>query len=132
MNHTVLIIDDEEDIIDILSLHLQSCGWNTVSAGPDVDVPALLRSENCFLLITDVAMPGKNGYEVIEEARRADPQIQTAVMTGFGYDANHTLVRLKKEHNCPIIFKPFNLQSGDIDRTVRKLWDTYQQNYSEE
>ena len=62
------------------------------------------------LLISDIRMPDKNGYEVFSAARRLIPGIPAILMTGFGYDPHHSIVRASQEGLQCVLFKPFQLE----------------------
>ena len=54
-------------------------------------------------------MPCKNGYEVFAAARTASPTCPVILITGFGYDPNHAIVKASKEGLNGVLFKPFKL-----------------------
>jgi len=62
------------------------------------------------LLVSDIRMPDKNGYEVFSAARRLSPGIPAILMTGFGYDPHHSIVRASQEGLQCVLFKPFQLE----------------------
>jgi len=62
------------------------------------------------VLISDIRMPDKNGYEVFSAARRLCPGIPTILMTGFGYDPHHSIVRASQEGLQCVLFKPFEVE----------------------
>lgn len=70
---TVLIVDDEYLVADILSLALEDEGYLTVKAGNGAKALEILARERPELIITDYMMPGMNGIELAEAVRR-NPQ----------------------------------------------------------
>jgi DNA-binding NtrC family response regulator len=54
-------------------------------------------------------MPDRNGYEVFRTARNAAPDMGIILMTGFGYDPNHSIVRSSEEGLEACLFKPFRV-----------------------
>ncbi|MBX3357550.1 MAG: response regulator [Phycisphaeraceae bacterium] len=70
------------------------------------------------LVISDIKMPDHNGYEVFAAARRADADVPVILMTGFGYDPHHSIVRASQEGLQCVLFKPF--QAERLIEEVRK------------
>lgn len=125
INRKILIVDDEPDILDILSFHLSSFGWEiTISQNP-ADALQILKKQTFFLIITDIAMPGMDGYELIKKLDKMKCTSEIALMTGFGYNPKHTLVKINKKHKYPLFFKPFELTKTIIKDTVQELYEKY-------
>lgn len=72
------------------------------------------------LLVSDIMMPEANGYEVFSAAREAMPNIAVILMTGFGYDPNHSIVRASQEGLQSVLFKPFQVEQL-VDAVKRAL-----------
>ena len=66
---TILIVDDEYLIADILSYALEDEGYLTVTAGSGQRALAIIEREQPQLIITDYMMPGMNGIEFAEAVR---------------------------------------------------------------
>lgn len=62
------------------------------------------------LIISDIQMPDRNGYEVFAAARRHCPGAPVILMTGFGYDPHHSIVRASQEGLSGVLFKPFEIE----------------------
>jgi len=82
---TVLIVDDEPDILESLKLLIDSelpeVRVLTASSGPNA--LQLLRSGGVRLIISDYRMPGMDGFEFISQARKIQPGIPTIMMTAY-------------------------------------------------
>lgn len=124
-NKRILLVDDEEDILDILTIHLEGLGWNVDSITSPAKALSQLQQREYFLLITDIAMPEMSGDELIEVVAKEFPRISLAIMTGFGYDPSHNILKLNKKYECPIILKPFNFKDNIIENTIKSLWNRY-------
>jgi two-component system alkaline phosphatase synthesis response regulator PhoP len=70
MAKTILIIDDEQDIIDLLQFNLQAEGYQILSALEGETAIELAQKKQPDLIILDIMLPGKDGYEVIRELRQ--------------------------------------------------------------
>jgi len=105
----VLIADDEELIRRTLGDVLTSCGCDVDLACNGPEALHLLEKGHYDLVISDIKMPGADGYEVCEVARHASPDVKVILMTAFGYDPNHTIVRAGRDGVAAIVLKPFRV-----------------------
>ena len=81
---TLLLVDDEELVRAGTAEMLADLGYDVVQASSGADCLGLLRSgTEPDLLITDYLMPGINGVELIQEARRLVPGLKVALITGY-------------------------------------------------
>ena len=65
------------------------------------------RGEVFDLVISDIKMPDRNGYEVYRMAKSINASTPVVLMTGFGYDPHHCIVRASQEGLQSFLFKPF-------------------------
>lgn len=65
----VLIVEDDEDISMVEEAYLESAGFQTVTIGNGGEVSGLLEKEAFDLILLDLMLPGKSGYEVCREIR---------------------------------------------------------------
>ncbi len=92
MGKRILIVDDEQDILDLLRFNLENEGYETIIASDGLQALELAKNHP-DLIILDVMLPGKDGWEVMR-ALRQSPQTQ----------------------NIPVIF--LTAKSGEIDEVV--------------
>lgn len=76
----ILIAEDEKEIIGLLSLYLESEGFSVISAEDGQEAYELFNRESPDLLIADIMMPKKNGYDLIREIRKTS-QIPIIVLS---------------------------------------------------
>jgi CheY-like chemotaxis protein len=69
MGKKVLVADDEEVIRKFLSIHLVKCGYDVIEAVDGEEALEQLGKEDFDLLICDIIMPKKDGWQVLEEMR---------------------------------------------------------------
>lgn len=69
----ILVVDDEADLVDMISLKLESLNFRTMKAYDGVDAWEKIKAEKPDLMILDVMMPRKDGYELCREIKK-DPQ----------------------------------------------------------
>lgn len=65
----VLIVEDDEDISMVEEAYLESAGFRTVTVSDGAEVSRLLQRESFDLILLDLMLPGKSGYEICREIR---------------------------------------------------------------
>ena len=70
MKKRILIVDDEQDILDLLQHNLETEGYEIVTALNGDSALELVESQPLDLVILDIMLPGKDGWEVLREIRR--------------------------------------------------------------
>lgn len=115
---TILIVDDEQDTLDFLSYVLPKRNYNVITVDNGFDALQTIREQHVDLVLSDIAMPDMDGYELYSQIRNFDDAIPIVMMTGFGYDPNHVLVKAKKDGLHDIIFKPFEVD--DLIHMIKK------------
>ncbi len=68
-NRTVLIAEDDEDIIQVLRLYLKNEGYRVLSATDGASALELVRTHKIDIGIFDILMPKMNGYELVQKVR---------------------------------------------------------------
>jgi len=107
----VLIADDNKKIRKIIGEVLRHRGCETVVVSDGAEAIAELEAGAQFdLVISDIQMPDRNGYEVFSCARKYCPEVPVILMTGFGYDPHHSIVRASQDGLQSVLFKPFEIQ----------------------
>ncbi|MFZ3177169.1 MAG: response regulator, partial [Methylovirgula sp.] len=85
---TVLVVEDDPDVRTYSAEILRDLGYRVREAGNAKTALETLRESNDFaLLFSDVGLPGMNGTELAEEARRLRPQLKILLTTGYAQDA---------------------------------------------
>ena len=76
---TILIADDEPDILEILNFNLQAEGYDVISATTGNEAVKLAKMHKPDLIILDVMMPGKTGFEVCK-ILRSDNEFENTII----------------------------------------------------
>ncbi len=106
----VLVADDEKLIRQTIRDVLVPFGCQVVEASDGAEARQQVQ-RGCFdLVISDIKMPGASGYEVFATARRCCPRTAVILITGFGYDPNHSIVRANREGLASVLMKPFKVK----------------------
>jgi two-component system alkaline phosphatase synthesis response regulator PhoP/two-component system response regulator VicR len=75
MKKTVLVVDDQPHIVRLIQVNLEKEGLQVSTAGDGVEGMAKVRQVKPDLVILDVIMPRKDGFEVLREMK-ADPELE--------------------------------------------------------
>ena len=106
----ILVADDEDIIRETIADVLSRNGVLTATARDGDEAVELIRSQSFDLVLSDIKMPHRNGYEVFAVTRQVNSQCPVILITGFGYDPNHSIVRASKEGLAGVLFKPFKVE----------------------
>jgi CheY-like chemotaxis protein len=81
---TVLVVDDEPAVRTLSAEVLREAGYNVIEAGDGLAGLSLLESNlHVDVLVTDIGMPGMNGREMADRARRTRPELRVLYITGY-------------------------------------------------
>ena len=119
MTRTVLVVDDERDVLFLLKLILETHGYRALLAsGAEAALRLLEQSElTVDLLLTDVTMPGMDGTELAKVSRRIRPDLPILFMSGF---VDTEAIRLKIwDDAVRCLSKPFT--EGLFIENIREL-----------
>ena len=107
MKHTILIVDDEENIRLSLKGGLEDEGYNTLLAGCGEDAVRIIEKQDVDLILLDIWMPGKDGLQLLEELKNSGFAIPVIIMTGHG--SIETAIRATRLGALDFIEKPLDL-----------------------
>jgi PAS domain S-box-containing protein len=90
----VLLVDDEPDARELVTRVLQASGASVLSAGSGAEALALRQQQRPDVLISDIGMPGMDGYELIRRMREGDDpraeRIPAVALTAFARSEDRT------------------------------------------
>jgi CheY-like chemotaxis protein len=109
---SILVVDDEPGIRELLCLMLEAAGHNVVAAEDGIQAPKVLAAQHIQVVITDLLMPERDGLEFIAEIRKKFPSVKIIAMSGGGHIARDSYLRIAKNFGAHVLLeKPFS-QSG--------------------
>jgi two-component system response regulator PilR (NtrC family) len=103
----VLIVDDEPDLCELLSITLQRMDLTPRTAESVATARRLLKAERIDLCLTDMQLPDGNGLELVEWMQQHTPTVPVAVITAHGN--METAVRALKLGAFDFVSKPLDL-----------------------
>ena len=108
---TILVVDDEPDILRLVEAILGGQGYNVILAkGSESAIRIFERMpKKPDLILTDVVMPGMSGPMLVEHLLQLDPDIHVLFMSG--YDDRQVVQKYVVERGFALIAKPFTLQT---------------------
>ncbi len=113
VGRTVLIVDDNELVRKALEMTLRALGHRVLAATDGAAALEILRGpDNVDVLVTDYAMEGMNGVELIDEARSLRPDLPVMLVTGYA-DLTEDM------DDIVLLHKPF--QAADLVSNLHKL-----------
>jgi len=80
----ILLIDDEEGNVRVLSLSLKSDGYDVVTAHSGEEGINVFHKESPDIVLTDLKMPGMNGLEVLKQIKESKSETEVIIITGHG------------------------------------------------
>jgi DNA-binding NtrC family response regulator len=84
MRTRILLVDDEPSLLATLHRVVRDAGHEVLTASDGDQAISLLRSEDIDVCVTDLQLPLKNGFAVLEAARKCHPPVPVIVLTGHG------------------------------------------------
>ncbi len=109
---TILIIDDEKSILSFLKERLMDEGFNVLIATNGKEGMNLFNDNKVDLVITDIIMPDKDGFETIIELKRICPDIKIIAISGIGLGMIKACLKAAKFSGAEYAFaKPFETSS---------------------
>ena len=83
-NTKILLIDDEVDIVRVLSMSLKIDGYDVVTAYSGEEGLEVFDRESPNVVLTDIKMPGMDGLEVLKKIKELNPESEVIIITGHG------------------------------------------------
>ena len=111
---SILIVDDEADLLSVLKVLLASRGYNVISAGDGEEALARLESGGIDIVLLDMCLPNLGGLGVLKEAHRLLPDLPIVVFTAFPNE--HTGRQALALGARDYLIKP--AQFADIERVL--------------
>jgi signal transduction histidine kinase len=114
-NLSVLVVDDEPAVRTLLMDILDALGHRSVGYGSGEEALAGFRRGRFDLVLTDLGMPGMNGWQLCQSLRALDAGVTIAFVTGWGEEVD--LEHAGRAGADTVVAKPFSLE--DLERVAR-------------
>ena len=117
----VLLADDDPDIRREAHSLLGKVGCELDTARNGAEAASLAATIDYDVVMGDIRLPDMTGYDFFVRIRQLRPTTPIVLMTGFGYDPSHSLVKARQEGLRVVLYKPFRL-----DRLCEAVEDALQ------
>ncbi len=109
VNVSVLVVEDDAPLREALIDTLRAAGMPALAAADADQALRLLETEDIAFVISDVQMPGTNGYQLLTSIKRLRPDLPVILMTAYGTVAQ--AVAAMRDGATDYIVKPFDAQA---------------------
>ena len=89
----ILVVDDEAVVLDLVSEQLRANGFVSLTARNVEEALTAVAAEPPALVLSDVRMLPRDGYELLEDVRAAHPQVRVVLMSSFAPAGSHEAAR---------------------------------------
>jgi CheY-like chemotaxis protein len=119
----VLVADNDDSVRRSAHALIGRWGGIVETARDGQEALTMARLARYDAIVADVRLPDLSGYEVYRALREAQPSARVILMTGYGYDSGHSLVRARQEGLRHVLFKPFRVDqpAAELERTARRV-----------
>ncbi|NQT63303.1 MAG: response regulator [Candidatus Marinimicrobia bacterium] len=119
-HYSVLVMDDDESILDLLIFTLEDEGCEVFSAKNGIEGMALFKQQSIDLVVTDIIMPGREGIEIVREIKQFHPETKLIAMSGFDGIGQNDYLEYASVFGADQTFrKPFDIH--EFMASVREL-----------
>ncbi|MGZ0173558.1 MAG: response regulator [Planctomycetales bacterium] len=126
MNHKrVLVVDEDPEVHQLLRRF--GCDVETAHNGEECFL--LARSYHYDAVLSDIRLSDFKGYEVFNQLKQIDPHVPVILMTGYGYDPGHSIVKARQAGCKAVLFKPFRVDQliSDLEKAFASPADLAEQ-----
>lgn len=116
-NPTILVVEDEVMLRIVAAEVLSDAGFQVKQVGDGAAALEILEAcEGIVLVLSDIKMPGLNGYQLVEAGMSLKPHLKFLLMTGYSQDP---LPPLLSKAGVQVLYKPFDFEAlPSIVRTM--------------
>jgi len=118
-HETILVVDDEAVLLKLITQVLSGQGYNIIAVDSAAQALVELDKNQIDLIISDVIMPGMDGYQLASAVREKYPEIKIQLASGFADDRGNKDIDSDLKNS--ILQKPYNLKK--LLKRVRELLD---------
>lgn len=116
----ILVVDNEEAVRDQAHAALGQIGCEVETAHNGEEALLMARTFHYDVVIVDIRLPDMSGYECFVALRNINEHLPVILMTGFGYDPGHSIVKARQAGLKSALYKPFRLDQllTELERAI--------------
>ncbi len=118
---TLLVVDDEQDVLDIMQGSLEGSGYKVFATSDSAVAMDIYRRifHEVALVVSDIVMPGMDGMELIKQIKAINPEVKILAVSGY---SRYVAEKGEIKEMDGFLQKPF--ESYNLLSTVRRILDT--------
>jgi len=105
----LLVVDNDDRVRRSAHTILGRLGCVVETARDGQEALTMARLSTYDVILVDIRLPDLSGYEIYHRLRQAQPRARVILMTAYGYDASHSIVKCRQEGLRHVLFKPFRV-----------------------
>jgi DNA-binding response OmpR family regulator len=85
MQQRILVVDDEPQIREMLSMYLSRHGYATATAGDSAETLRLVKDSKVDVVVLDIGLAEEDGLKLLEKLKSTQPTLRVIMLTGMGF-----------------------------------------------
>lgn len=85
MKQHILVVDDESQIRELLSLYLRKQGYDVSTASSSAETLSCLSTQPVNLVVLDIGLAQEDGLRLLEHLKASHPEVRVVMLTGMGF-----------------------------------------------
>ncbi len=120
-NKYILAVDDDPDIVTLIEQALRKHGFKASAfTNPPMALEHFTKNHNnCSLILSDIRMPGMNGYEFVTQVKKINPKVKIILMSAFEINDREFHNVLSDIKVDAFLQKPFHIQQ--LEEVIEKI-----------
>ncbi|MBA3314227.1 MAG: response regulator [Planctomycetota bacterium] len=116
----ILVVDSDESVRRAAHALLGRFGCEVETAHDGDEALLMARSFHYDAVLVDIRLPDMNGYDCFVKLREIHEHLEVILMTGFGYDPAHCIVKARQAGLRAVLYKPFRLDQllSEVEKAV--------------
>jgi DNA-binding response OmpR family regulator len=110
----ILVVDDEQEILNLFRRFLSRLGYDATVTDSWETALQKFADEVFDLIILDVHMPGKDGFQLAKEIKKAKPGQKILMITGLGAGDAYKYLSSTEVDVTELLYKPFSVQKLEL------------------
>ncbi len=118
----VLVADNDESVRRAAHEFLGRYGCEVETAHNGEEALLMARSFQYDVVLADIRLPDMTGYDCFCQVRESQQQLPVILMTGFGYDPTHSIVKARQQGLKSVLYKPFRIDQllDEVEKNVNQ------------
>ncbi|QDT63942.1 hybrid sensor histidine kinase/response regulator [Calycomorphotria hydatis] len=122
----ILVVDSDTSVRQAAHTLLGRFGCDVETAHDGDEALLMARSFHYDAVIVDIRLPDMTGYDCFIQLREISKHLQVILMTGFGYDPDHCIVKARQAGLRAVLYKPFRLDQliEEVEKAVSPVTES--------